>query len=112
MSVYLPEGAGRAADGFPSRSARVAEILERYYEGMRRMQIQERFSEMELEVLLQVMTGWQPASAAAVFGGLLVELRDKNVGPPRLRLKLEALNALEELALVEWLEERLRRGKK
>jgi hypothetical protein len=104
MNVYLTERVGRFADGYPSRSARVAVIIDRYYEALRRMRVHERFSDPELRVMRQILRGWTAEPAGVLFGGLLLEIKTNGVGSPALTKKLEALSAFDEVALIEWLE--------
>jgi hypothetical protein len=108
VNVYLGERAGRFIDGYPSRSARLATIVDRYSEAMRRMRVHERFSETEIKHLLAIMADWSAEPAAALFGGLLLEMRMQKLGTPVLEKKLQALSPFDEVGLVEWLETRMR----
>jgi len=109
-NVYLPDRILDALSGHGSLSGRITTILDRYHEMVRRTRIHQKFSERELGLMRAACNGWHAEPAAAVFGGVALEVEDAlpdgladewEVDAAALLQKLRALSPGEEIALVE-----------
>ena len=102
LSLYLPERMARGWHGAPGKqSARGVKMLDRMAEALRRSAIADRFAETELAMMREACRGWVAEPAAAVFGGIALELKGRGLGTPPLFEKLAALTPFDEVALVE-----------
>lgn len=109
-NVYFPDHILEKLKGDDSLSGRVTEIIDRYFEMVRRTRIEKQFSEAELNLMRDACISWLPEPAATVFGGVALEVEDSlpdgldkkwNVAAKTLLAKLAALTPGEEVALVE-----------
>lgn len=97
-----------------SLSGEINKSIDRYHEVIRRHRgVEAQFSEAELNALLDVCNGWWAEPAAAIAGGLALELEDSlpdgvaekwKIDAPALIAKLRALPYADELALVAGIE--------
>lgn len=109
-NVYMP---GPILDRLADRgglSGAIVTIVDRYFEMIRRTRIERRFSEAEINLMRDACISWLPEPAAAVFGGVALEVEDGladglaekwGVDAEALLTKLKALTPGEEVALVE-----------
>lgn len=96
-----------------SLSGRVATIVERYAEIVRRERPQDAFSEAERSAILDACRGWLAEPAASIFDGVAMEVADAledgladrwPIDGPNLVANLRALSPGAQVALVDWIE--------
>jgi hypothetical protein len=112
VSVYLSDRTCETLAG-GGMSTRINRMADRYAEMLRRMRIDQRFTAAELDALRAVARDWAAEPAAALAGGLALELEDAipdgigaefGVDVQELLGKLRGLAFAEEVALAESLE--------
>jgi hypothetical protein len=104
QNIYLPDHLRDLVSGYPSLSGRIATIIDRYHEALRRTRIERRFTADELAHIRRACWSWLAEPAATIFDGAAMELEDEGEAPAELIAKLRALTPFEQVALVEWLE--------
>jgi hypothetical protein len=107
QNIYLPDHLRDYVSGHPSLSGRIATILDRYQEMLRRTRIERRFTDAEMQAMRTACAGWIAEPAAAVFGGVALEVEDAGdigIDAQSLLIKLQSLTPGEEVALVEYLQ--------
>jgi hypothetical protein len=109
-NVYFPDHILEKLRCDDSLSGRVTEIIDRYFEMVRRTRIEKRFSKAEMNLMRDACLSWLPEPAATVFGGVALEVEDSlpdgldkkwGVDAHALIAKLNGLGPGEEVALVE-----------
>lgn len=108
QNIYLPDHLRDLVSDYPSLSGRIAAIIDRYHEALRRTRVERKFSEAEQTAILSACWSWLADPAATVFDGVAMELDDEGLAPPALIAKVRALSPFEQVALVEWIETRKR----
>jgi hypothetical protein len=110
-NIYFPDHILEKLRGDDmSLSGRVTEIVDRYFEMLRRIRIEKEFTTAEMNLMKDACRSWLPEPAATVFGGVALEVEDSlpygldkkwKVNAKELLAKLEELTPGEEIALVE-----------
>lgn len=109
-NIYLPAHILASLQGHGSLSGRITTVLDRYHEMVRRTRIERKFTAGEISLMRDACNGWLPEPAAALFGGVALEVEDAagdglaekwGVDAKSLLKKLEALTPGEEVALVD-----------
>jgi len=117
-TIYLPGHVLGRLDSPDNLSGRIAVILDRYFETLRRTRIEQRFTEPELDLMTEACMSWLAEPAATVFGGVALELEDSRadglagkwgVDLDALLAKVGTLGPADDVALVEAIETRRRR---
>lgn len=112
-NIYLPDHLLALVQGHGSLSGRISTIVDRYHEILRRTRIERRFTEVEFNAIRDACQSWLAEPAAALFGGVALEIEDSladglaekwDVDAAALLDKLKALTPGEEVALVESIE--------
>lgn len=107
QNIYLPDHLRDAVAGYESLSGRIARILDRYHEALRRTRIERRFSDEELHAIESACWSWFVEPAAVIFDGVAIEVEDYGDEveiPSGLVDKVRQLTPFEQVALVEWVE--------
>lgn len=101
QNIYFPDRMMDNLSNEESLSGRVVEILDRYFEALRRTKPHIKFTADEQLVIRQACQGWWAQPAATIFGGIGMELED-NGAPDDLVAKINALTPFDQVALLEW----------
>ena len=112
-NVYFqPRTLAQLGEG-ESLSGRVAQVIDRYAELVRRSRPEDKFSEAERSAIIDACLSWALEPAAMIFGGVAMEVDDAmrdglaskwGIDGPALLDKLGSLNPGEQIALVDWIE--------
>jgi hypothetical protein len=91
----------------PNKSRRIATILHRYRSLLATLSPQDKFTPQEQSRLLATLTAWQPGTDR-IIGNLTTEFRERRSGTAddsKLTAKLDDLDPIEQIALIEWIEQ-------
>lgn len=112
VSTYLSDHTLRFIGETPSMSGRLNQIIDRYAEIMRRdtNDLLKRFTDAELFAVRAACHSWFAEPAAAVPGGIRLEVLDADgselaMSPAQVTAladKLASLTTAEEITLLEW----------
>ena len=104
QNIYLTDHLRDLGSGYDSLSGRIATVLDRYHEALRRTRIERQFSDDERQHILRACRAWLAEPAATVFDGVALELEDEGAAPAELIERVKSLTPFEQVALVEWIE--------
>ncbi len=99
-NVYFPEHILDRLGNPESLSGRVTQILDRYFEALRRTKIADQFTPEEMLAIRQACHNWLAEPAATIFGGIALELEDSGA-PAEFVAKVMSLTPWEQVAMVE-----------